>query len=113
MPTRKEIEDQIAELQRQAEEMGDDGEDYEVEIWNADGSGARVPHSQGKNWLAAKFPELFPAAPEAENEGGDDKGRGKRGNNSGGNGGTNPASGSTEVSRTSQRYFGKRPAAGK
>jgi hypothetical protein len=111
MTSRKDIEDQIAALQKQAEEMGDDGEDFEVEIWDHEGNGARVPYHAGKNWLA-KFGIGVPE-PESEPEG-DQGGKtpksGGRSGSSGGNSGGNPGSVETQ---SALRHFQKRPAAGK
>ena len=104
MPTRKEIEDQIAALQAEADSMGDEDNDYEVEIWNEKGEGARVPHAQGRNWLAAKFPELFPPETDPGTEEGETDPKGKPGKT--------PAKAPPGASRSNAatKYFGKRPA---
>lgn len=109
MPTRKEIEDQIAALQAEAESMGDEDSDYEVEIWNEKGEGARVPHSQGRHWLSAKFPELF-SDPE-NNSGNSDGGSDSGDSNSKVKGTQNKAAPGTSRSGTATKYFGKRPTA--
>jgi hypothetical protein len=108
MSSRKEIEDQIAALQAEADQMGDGDDEYEVEIWNEKGEGARVPHSQGKNWLAAKFPELFPSDPadNADTDGQSSTNAGK----SKPAGKVAPGSTGTVRTGTATKYFGKRPA---
>lgn len=104
MATRKKIEDQIAALQAEADAMGDDDEQFEVEIWNEKGEGARLPHSRSESWLKAKFPELFPDPPaeDPETEEGGTKPKAKQGQSK-----TPP--GRTSAG-TATKYFGKRQA---
>lgn len=104
MATRKEIEDQIAALQAEADAMEDTENDYEVEIWNERGEGARVPHAQGKNWLAAKFPELFPSEPDSAAEEGEGETKPKP------KGTQNKTAPGRSTSNAATKYFGKRPA---
>lgn len=110
MATRKEIEDQIAALQAEADEMGDEEGEFDVEIWNEKGEGARLPHGQTTRWLRSKFPELFaPDEPDADADNTDTDGKGNPAKSRAKSGRTvapagNPATG------TAQRYFGKRPA---
>lgn len=44
----------LEELQRKAQEP-DDSEDFEVEIYNPFGAGARVPYSKGRAYLQREF----------------------------------------------------------
>lgn len=56
-----------AELQRKLDEDAATADDFEVEIWNERGQGARVPFSKGKNWLAEAFGiDLEPPKPKAD-----------------------------------------------
>lgn len=108
MATRDEILAQIKALQDEADSMGD-GDDYEIEIWNQEGAGTRLPAKAGEGFLRTHFPELFPAddsANDGATDGGTDTNDGK----------SKPArkvapgnSGKTSPS-TATRYFGKRPA---
>ena len=103
MPSKKEILDQIAALQTEADSMGDE-EDFEIEIWNDKGEGARLPHSRTEPWLKTKFPELFAAEdPPADSDTDDNhpKGKGKAPQTK-----TPPG----RAGNTATRYFGKRPA---
>jgi hypothetical protein len=100
VPTRKEIEDQIAALQAEAEAMGD-GEDYEIEIWNEKGAGTRLPSRAGEGFLREHFPELF----KVEEEGTEEEGTETKGKPAKPAGKTTPAR-----ATTAGKYFGKRPA---
>lgn len=81
------LEQQLAE-----DDQAEDESDFEIEIWNGDGDGARLPFSKGKAYLARFGIEIEP--PSA--------------------GGTDPSNGASaspqgdNSSRTSQRYFGRR-----
>lgn len=112
MASRDEILAQIKALQDEADNMGD-GDDYEIEIWNQEGAGTRLPSKAGEGFLRTHFPELFTEDPPPD--GGTDDGKtdnsgtkskpgkvapGTRGGNTG------------TTAGTAQRYFGKR-AAGK
>lgn len=101
MATRKEIEDQIAALQAEAESMGD-GEEYEIEIWNGEGAGTRLPAKAGEGFLRKHFPELFTPDEEETSEEGTPEGKTK----------TPKPAGKTTPARatTAGKYFGKRPA---
>lgn len=46
---------QLDELNALAEAPDDDDEEYEIEIYSSDGSGARLPYKKGKSWLAKTF----------------------------------------------------------
>lgn len=110
MATRKEIEDQIAALQAEADNMGEEDE-FEVEIWNEKGEGARLPHGQTTRWLRSKFPDLFDPDPDpTDNPDEPDKGKGTTGGprRRSGQGTTPPATGAR--TGTANKYFGKRPA---
>lgn len=109
MATRKEIEDQIAALQAEAESMGED-EEFDVEIWNEKGEGARLPHGQTTRWLQSKFPELFaPDEPDADVDNQDPNGQGNSAKSKPQSRGTVAPSGNQRTG-TATRYFGKRPA---
>lgn len=47
--------EQRAELQRQLDDDAAAENDFEVEIWNEHGQGARVPYSKGRDWLSKAF----------------------------------------------------------
>lgn len=109
MATRKEIEDQIAALQAEAESMGEDDE-FDVEIWNEKGEGARLPHGQTTRWLQSKFPELFaPEEPDTDADNSADDGKGNSSKSKPKPRGTVAPSGNQRTG-TATRYFGKRPA---
>jgi hypothetical protein len=99
--TKDEILAQIKALQDEADSMGD-GEEYEIEIWNPDGAGTRLPARQSEPWLRKHFPDLFgPEEPETDPETpeGKTKPAGKA-----------PAKSTPARTGTATRYFGKRPA---
>jgi hypothetical protein len=108
MASKEEILQQIADLQAEADGMGD-GEEFDVEIWNEKGEGARLPHGQTTRWLRNKFPELFDPEPDPDAD-----------NDADNDGKTNPPKrggkpaarsvGSGQRSGTAGKYFGKRPA---
>jgi hypothetical protein len=114
MPSKQEILDQIAALQAEADNMGDEEDGYEVEIWDENGRGARLPQGQASRWLKTHFPDLFEPDPPAGNDpngtddsGGNPKGRRTKSANK------PPASGSGQPRTQASvpgRYFGKRPA---
>lgn len=111
MATRKEIEDQIAALQAEADQMGEEDE-FDVEIWNEKGEGARLPHGQTTRWLRSKFPELFEPDqpdPDADADNQDANGKGNTAKSGSKSRRTVAPTGSAGAS-TAQRYFGKRPA---
>jgi hypothetical protein len=108
VPSRKEIEDQIAALQAEAEAMGD-GEDYEIEIWNEKGAGTRLPSRAGEGFLRTHFPELF--AEESSSDEGTDDGKTDNSGSKSGTGKVAPGSrGGNKGTTTATKYFGKRPA---
>jgi hypothetical protein len=102
--TKDEILAQIKALQDEANSMGE-GEEYEIEIWNPDGAGTRLPAKQSEPWLRKNFPDLF--APDEEESGEEEEGKpdpkGKPGK---------PAAKTPPGTRTgaATKYFGKRPA---
>ena len=49
-----EQQEQLDELNRLSQEPDDD-EEYEIEIYSSDGSGARLPYKKGKSWLQKTF----------------------------------------------------------
>jgi hypothetical protein len=99
--SRDEIIAQIQALQAEADSMGD-GDDYEIEIWNPEGAGTRLPSKAGEGFLRKHFPELFTPDP-ADTDGTPEPDPGK----------AKPASKASPAKpATATRYFGKR-AAGK
>lgn len=69
MALSKEERAQLEALQAKEAEADDD--DFDVEIWDETGAGAKVPYRKGRTWLQRFGIDLDPA-PE-----GDDKGDGK------------------------------------
>lgn len=114
MASKEEILKQIADLQAEADNMGEEDE-FDVEIWNSAGEGARLPHGRTTRWLKEKFPELFDPDPDpdadndADNDGKNNPpkrgGKSQSGTSNGGNGRNAPVR-----TGTAGRYFGKRPA---
>jgi hypothetical protein len=60
---------QLDELTALANAPDDDGE-FEIEIWNDKGSGARIPYGKGKGWLSREF-GIELDAPATPDNGGD------------------------------------------
>jgi hypothetical protein len=88
-----EQEKQLADLAALRDAPDDDSE-FEIEIWNEKGQGARVPYGKGRSWLQENFGidlDPPPADPGANGDGGPD-----------------PESGAPPQ-RTSGKYFGKAP----
>jgi hypothetical protein len=88
---------QLAALQ--AKENEPDADDYDIEIWDETGAGARIPYSKGRSWLN-RFGIDLPDAPEAEAEGDQDQGKGKPRSK-------RAAGGAAGPDGHAQRYFGK------
>lgn len=111
MPSKKDILDQIAALQAEADQMGDEDNEYEVEIWNEKGEGTRLPHGQASSWLRAKFPELFPD-PDPDSDADPDGQTGSPANKSKPAGKVSSRNSGQPGTQTAVagRYFGKRPA---
>lgn len=108
MATRDEILAQIKALQDEADSMGD-GDDYEIEIWNQEGAGTRLPAKAGEGFLRTHFPELFPADDSA-NDGADDSGTDPNGGKSKSPRKVAPGNSGPARTTTAGKYFGKRPA---
>jgi hypothetical protein len=93
----KDEQSALEALQRKASEPD---EDFEIEIWDETGAGAKVPYSRGRSWLQ-RFGIDLPtevAEPEAEPEGKPaPKARKQPG---------------PTTSNVTQRYFGKEGKAG-
>jgi len=53
----------LAELQQRENEPDED--DFDIEIWDSEGAGARVPYRKGKTWLQ-RFGIDVPEAPVKE-----------------------------------------------
>lgn len=82
-------------LTKKAQESEDD---YDVEIWDETGAGARVPYSKGKSFLARFGIDVEEPSEEESSPAPKDKDR-------------NPKPGnSPQRQGTPQRYFGKRTA---
>lgn len=59
-----------AALQKQLDDDAAAENDFDVEIWNEKGQGARVPFSKGRQWLADAFGiDLDPPAADAGKDG--------------------------------------------
>lgn len=59
--------EQRAALEKQLADDDAAENDFEVEIWNERGQGARVPFSKGRQWLADAFGiDLAPAADDKD-----------------------------------------------
>lgn len=54
MALSEEQQAQLDELNRLANEPDDD-DDFEIEIYSSDGSGARLPYRKGKSWIQKTF----------------------------------------------------------
>jgi len=65
---------QLAALQKKAEEP--DADDYDIEIWDETGAGARIPYHKGRSWLN-RFGIDLPEQPEGDAEGDQDQAQGK------------------------------------
>jgi hypothetical protein len=62
-----EQQEQLDELNRLSQEPDDD-EEYEIEIYSSDGSGARLPYKKGKSWLQKTFGIDIGDAPSSAGE---------------------------------------------
>ena len=109
-------EDLMAEFQefltqkREAEKANEQSEDYEVEVWNEKGQGARLRRSHAKPFLQSLGIDLDP--PESGNDS-SQSGNGSTGDKPKGNrkstGSQSNATGSQSVAR---KYFVKTPQPG-
>jgi len=82
---------QLEALNAKANEPDDD-DDFDIEIWDETGAGAKVPFRKGKDWLAKFGIGVEPPAPESKPTGkAGDKGDGK----------------DTKPGPTASKYFGK------
>lgn len=50
MALSKDEQEQLEALQRKAEQPEDD-DNFDIEIWDETGAGAKVPYRKGRNWL--------------------------------------------------------------
>ncbi len=88
------------EQQRQLQELTalkdapDDDSEFEVEIWNEKGQGARIPYGKGRSWLQQNFGIDLDPPPDPDGQG------------PGGNGQPPPDPEATARPRTSGKYFG-------
>lgn len=82
-------------LQRKASEPD---EEFDIEIWDETGAGAKVPYSKGRSWLARFGIDMPEPAPESEPEP-----EGKPASKAR----TKPGPTSTSQGNVTQRYFGK------
>ena len=57
--------DQLMALQNEPDESDSD---FEIEVWNGQGNGARIPYSKGAGWLEKEFGITLdkPADPNAD-----------------------------------------------
>lgn len=81
----------------QAKESEPDEDDFDVEIWDSTGAGAKVPYRKGKTWLQ-RFGIDLPESPEGETDPKEPKGKG----------GGKPAT--TDNVTHAAKYFGKQQA---
>lgn len=58
---------QLEALQAKAN-APDDSDDFEVEIWDENGKGARVPYKKGRSWLQSTFGIDLDPPPSAEGD---------------------------------------------
>lgn len=88
---------QLDELTALANAPDESDSDFEIEVWNANGNGARIPYSKGSSWLEKEFGITLdkPADPN----GGDPNAQDPNAQD--------PES--TAKPRTSGKYFGGRP----
>ncbi len=94
-----------AKAARQAEENQD--EDYEVEVWNEKGQGARLRRSHAKPFLQSLGIDVDP---ESDGDEGDKGGGQKGGNSSGGNRkSTGKQSASNAAGGVARKYFVSKP----
>jgi hypothetical protein len=54
VPSKSEIQKQIDALTSQLDDADDDDE-FDIEIWDSSGNGARVPYRKGKDWFEKTF----------------------------------------------------------
>lgn len=102
----KEFEEFLS-AKRQKEQEEADSEDYEIEVWDKDGRGARIRRSHAKPFLQSLGIDLDPDT-SGEN---DDKGNGGKGGDSGKRDGK-PASGKRPDAApggTARKYFSSQP----
>jgi hypothetical protein len=55
MPSRKELEDQMAALQSQLDAAGDDEDDYEIWVKNDKGHETKIPSKKASGWVKENF----------------------------------------------------------
>jgi hypothetical protein len=84
--------DQLTALQNEPDESDSD---FEIEVWNKDGNGARIPYSKGSGWLEKEFGITLekPADPNAQDPNAQDPNANPEGN--------------VPATRTSGKYFGR------
>lgn len=67
MALSREEQDQLDALQRKAQEADDD-DNFDVEIWDETGAGAKVPYRKGKSWLQRFGIDVEPPADDSSND---------------------------------------------
>jgi hypothetical protein len=67
----------LAELQAREAEPDFDPDDFEVELYNEQGRGTRIPYKRGKSWLYENFGIGDPPEPPSQEEGGSETPEGK------------------------------------
>jgi hypothetical protein len=104
-PTQQEID----EFNARMEEPEDNTDDFEIEIFSPEGHGARLPYSRGRAYLQEHFGiDLDPTPTDPANSTNPPKG--KKQNPVDPNVAEGENGDPVTPLRTSQRYFGKRPA---
>lgn len=95
MALSKDEQEQLDALTRKAAESEDD--DFDIEIWDENGAGAKVPYRKGKTWLQRFGIDVEPASEgteDTETETGKNAPKTKK------------ANASVKPIGVSQRYFG-------
>lgn len=110
----------LEQLQAKAKEPDNSGEDFEIEIYNPHGAGARVPYSRGRSFLQREFGIDLDPDPGQETGNGeppaDDTGTGVPKGKAGGNkqparqGGKQQNGQSPEGEREGGSYWSRRSA---
>jgi hypothetical protein len=104
-PTQQEID----EFNARMEEPEDNIDDFEIEIFSPEGHGARLPYSRGRAYLQQHFGIDLDESP-TQTEPPANQPKGKKQNPADPNSPESENGDPVTPLRTSQRYFGKRPA---
>jgi hypothetical protein len=91
--------DEQAQLDALTKKATEPDEEFDIEIWDETGAGAKVPYSKGRSWLNRFGIDLPEPAPESEGTEPEGKPASKAR--------TKPGPTSTSQGNVTQRYFGK------